>query len=91
LSSGINVNAWWRWEEADLTDTVHQQLVPGQAFLELGAHETITSARVGKNGKMDPEKRKVNNEGYRDQSSYTGSEVAPEEFLERHEIEIARE
>jgi hypothetical protein len=56
LSSGTNVNAWWRWVEADITDTVHKQLVPGQAFLELGAHETITSARVGKNGKMDPEK-----------------------------------
>lgn len=80
------MNACWHWEEADLTNTVHKQLVSGQAFLELGAHETITSARVGKNGKMNPEKRKVENERYHDQPNCAGSKVAPKKFLERHEI-----
>ena len=83
-----NVNAWRCWEEGDLTNTVHKQLVPDQTLLELRAHETITSARVGKNGKMDPEKRKINNERYRDQSNCTGYKVAPKEFLEWHEIMI---
>ncbi len=86
MSSGRNINAWLHWEEADLTNTVHKQLVPSQAFLELGAHETITSARVGKNGEMDPEKRKVDEEWYQDQSNCTGSKVAPKVFLERNEI-----
>lgn len=75
-------------EEADLTNTVHKQLVPSQAFLEPGAHESITSSRVGEYGKMDPEERQVDNERYRDQSNCTGSKVAPKEFLERHEIFI---
>ena len=43
---------------------------------------------MGKNGKMDPEKRKVDNERYHDQSNCTGSKVAPKEFLERHEIMV---
>ena len=73
-------------EEAVLTNTVHKQLVPSQAFLEPRAHESITSARVGENGKMYPEKRKVDNEWYYDQSNCTGSEVTPKDFLERHEI-----
>jgi hypothetical protein len=37
---------------------------------------------------MDPEKRKVDNERYRDQPNGTGSKVAPKEFLERHEIMV---
>jgi hypothetical protein len=76
------------WEEADLTNAVHKQLIPGQAFLELGAHETITSARVGENCKMDPEKRKVDNERYHDEPNCTGSKVAPKNFLERYEIMV---
>jgi hypothetical protein len=37
---------------------------------------------------MDPEKRKVDNERYHDQSNCTGSKVAPKEFLERHEVYV---
>jgi hypothetical protein len=33
---------------------------------------------------MNPEKRKVNNNGYQDQPNRTGSEVAPEVFLGRN-------
>jgi len=41
------VNTGWHWEEADLTNTVHKQLVPGQAFLELGAHGKVDASRRG--------------------------------------------
>ena len=86
LSSGTIINTRQPFEEEELTDTVHQHLVPSQAFLEPGAHETIAGARVGKNGEMDPEKRQVNNDGYHNQPKSTGTKVAPEMFLGRDEM-----
>ena len=73
-------------EKVCLTNTIHQHLISYQTLLELGAHEGITSARVGKNGEVDPEKRQVNDEGYQDQPDHTGHEMAPKEFLERDQI-----
>lgn len=86
LSSGTTINTRQPFEEAEITNTVHQHLVSNQAFLEPGAHETIAGARVGKDGEMDPEKRQVNNDGYYNQPKSTSTEVAPEVFLGRDEI-----
>jgi hypothetical protein len=44
-----------RWiSRTRLTLTVKEKLVPNQRFLEMGAHEAVTSSGLGEDGEMDP-------------------------------------
>ena len=66
--------------------TIHQQLVANQGLLECGRHESVTRARVGEDGEMDPEEDEVEDEGDDDKTNHSGEEVFGDTFL-RHALE----
>ena len=49
--------------------------------MEIWAHESVTRARLGKEGEVDIEEKKVNNEGDYDKSNGPRNEMLPEVFL----------
>jgi len=88
--NGVEVTNFCGWNpiSADLvampsphTVTVHQQLVANQGFLECRRHETIARARVGEDGKVDPEEEEVEDQRNNNETKNSGEEMFGDTFL----------
>ena len=63
------------------TLTIQKHLIANQSFLESGAHERISSARLGENGEVHVEEHEIENNGHSYQSYCSGKEVSPKVVL----------
>jgi len=61
--------------------TVHQQLIANQGFLECRGHESVTRARVGEDGEVDPEEEEVEDQWNDNETNHSGEEMFGNTFL----------
>lgn len=69
------------FQGSSLTLTVNQQLVTNERFLESGAHERITGARVDQDSEVDIKEREIYDEWNDNQANRPGRKMSPEMFL----------